>query len=61
MKKNAIPAVKLTSTDRDVLVALKASIEQLTGQTGTPITKLGTQATLADVIVKLNQIIERLE
>jgi hypothetical protein len=61
MKKTAIPAVNYASKDYAVLTALKTSVETLTGQTGTPINKLGDQATLQDVLVKINQIIDRLQ
>lgn len=61
MRKSAIPAISITSKDRAVLEALKTSVESLTGQTGTRINKLGEEATLADVIVKINQIIDRLQ
>lgn len=61
MKKSSIPAVSITSKDYAVLAALKTNVESLTGQTGGKITKLGETATLADVIVKINQLIDRLQ
>lgn len=61
MKKSAIPAINHSSKDYAALVALKTSVESLTGQTGQPIGKLGQQAALQDVIVKINQIIDRLQ
>lgn len=61
MRKTAIPPPKMSSEDYATLAALKTSVETLTGQTGGKITKLGDQATLADVIIKINQILSKLQ
>lgn len=61
MRKTSIPPPSMGSQDYMTLAALKTLVEELTGQTGTRITKLGDQATLADVVVKVNQIIDKLQ
>lgn len=61
MKKPAIPAV--TVKDQQVaslLRPMKENIEILTGQRGGSLTKLNDNATLAEVISKLNEVIDRL-
>lgn len=61
MKKSVIPAIKFDSKDADVLGAMKDTIETITGQSGGKILKLGDKATLLDVIIKVNQILDRLQ
>lgn len=61
MKKPAIPAVAV----RDQAVAsllkpMKENIEILTGQRGGSLTKLNSNATLSEVISKINELIDRL-
>jgi hypothetical protein len=43
-----------------VLSALKENVELLTGVRGDKLTSVATTATLADVIVALNKVIDRL-
>lgn len=64
MPKPAIPAVPKTATEhgRHLFDAsLKESVERITGQRGGKIVQLESTATLADVIAKVNEIIERLQ
>ena len=61
MRKPAIPAVNVP--DRRVaslLQPIKQNIETLTGVRGGPLTQLPSDATLADVISKINAIIVRM-
>lgn len=61
MKKTAIPPPSRDSKDLSTLQALKTAVELITGQTGGKINKLGEEATLADVIVRINQILSKLQ
>ena len=61
MKKPSIPAVNVQ--DRRIaslLQPMKQNIEQLTGVRGGALTQLPSDASLADVISKINAIIDRL-
>lgn len=62
MKKPAIPAVptNLPGDHHGLLVALKENVEIVVGVRSTKIDPLPTTATLADVIVAVNKIIDRL-
>jgi hypothetical protein len=61
MKKPAIPAVAVKDQQvASLLRPIKENIEILTGQRGGSLTKLTTDATLSDVINKLNTVIDRL-
>ena len=61
MKKTAIPSVPLDDKNREVLEALKENIEILTGQRGTKLTLLSANATLLQVISRVNAIINVLQ
>ena len=62
MKKPAIPAVGQMADQRvaALLRPIKENIEILTGQRGGSLTKLDNNATLSEVISKLNEVIDRL-
>jgi hypothetical protein len=61
MKKPAIPAVSVQDQQiASLLRPMKENIEILTGQRGGSLTKLASDATLSDVINKLNTVIDRL-
>jgi hypothetical protein len=63
MKKPSIPATgNLPSEIARVVEPIKANIEMMTGaRPGTvSLTALGSDATLADVITKINQILSRI-
>lgn len=61
MKKPAIPAVSVQDQKvASLLRPIKENIEILTGQRGGSLTKLTADATLSDVINKLNTVIDRL-
>jgi hypothetical protein len=61
MKKPAIPAVSVLDKQiASLLRQMKENIEILTGQRGGSLTKLASDATLSDVINKLNTVIDRL-
>ena len=61
MRKPAIPAVAVQDHQvASLLRPIKENLEILTGQRGGPLTKLATDATLSDVINKLNTVIDRL-
>lgn len=61
MKKPAIPAVSVQDQQvASLLRPIKENIEILTGQRGGSLTKLAPDATLSDVINKLNTVIDRL-
>lgn len=58
--KPPIPDVPLGKEgDVRILSALKENVELLTGVRGGPIVKLPSTATLGDVIIKLNELIDR--
>jgi len=60
-KKLAIPAIR--SEDPGLyrtLQALKDNVEQITGVRGQSLTELASDASLSDVIAKVNSIITRL-
>jgi len=64
MSKPIIPAVPPSAAGQgrvkfDTMV--KESIEKLTGQRGGRIQELAADATLADVIAKVNEVIRRLQ
>lgn len=62
MKKPAIPEVRATDDyDFAFKKAVRDNIHLLTGVRGGVINPLPSGASLDDVIVKINQIIERLE
>lgn len=62
-KLPAIPDVQLVQDPAalQVLSALKESIEQLTARRGAPIAKLGPTSSLAQVIVKINEILDKFQ
>ena len=61
MKRAAIPTPPPGYPDlRDMLTAVKENIELLTGVRGAKLTPLQTNATLVDIIIKVNQIVDRL-
>jgi hypothetical protein len=61
MKKPAIPAVNVNDQSIAALLRpLKENVEILNGVRGGSLTKLETNATLAQVISKLNDVIDRL-
>ena len=61
MKKPTIPAIPFGTPQAEHLSAIKQNIEMLTGKVGGTIENLGTAATLADVIIKLNEVINKLQ
>lgn len=64
MPKPSIPAVPKTATDHGRHLfdsSLKESVERITGQRGGKLTKLEGTAGLADVIAKINELIDRLQ
>jgi hypothetical protein len=63
MKKPSIPSTSnLPSEVARVVEPLKANVELITGSRpgSTSLTSLATDATLADVITKVNQILSRI-
>lgn len=61
MKKPAIPAVSVEDARTAALLRpIKENIEILTGQRTGPLQPLQSNATLAEVISKLNEVIARL-
>jgi Tfp pilus assembly protein PilO len=61
MKKPGIPAVNVADQRvASLLQPMKQNIEQLTGVRGGPLTQLPSDASLAEVISKINAIIVRL-
>lgn len=61
MKKPAIPAIAPNDASHiAALSALKENVEVLTGLRAGQIADLPTTATLADVIAKTNEIIDRM-
>jgi hypothetical protein len=61
MKKPTIPAIPFGTPQSEHLSAIKQNIEMLTGKVGGTIENLGTQASLLDVIIKLNEVINKLQ
>ncbi len=62
MKKPAIPDIPPgDAAMRRVLYALKENVEVVTGRRGGQVAPLASTATLADVISKLNELINRLQ
>lgn len=62
MKKQAIPDVPPgEEATRKLLQALKQNVEVISGRQRNAITKLATTATLADVVSKLNEVINQLQ
>lgn len=61
MKKPSIPVVPLGSPQYNQLDAIKQNIDILSGRVGGKIVPLAGAATLADVINKLNEIIDKLQ
>lgn len=61
MRKPTIVVVTRDPTLRPTLDAIKENIEILTGQRRNGIKPLPATASLADVIAKVNQIIDRLD
>lgn len=59
MTKRAIP--QLPADASPALKAIKENLEVMMGQRGGKIETLPTTATLADVIAKVNQLIEKLQ
>jgi len=60
MHKRAIPAVPTSAAEHGRMqfdTAMKENVEVLTGQRGSKLTVLATDATLAQVIAKVNAII----
>lgn len=62
MKKPGIPAVPINigADHFTILTALKENVEIIGGVRSTPIEQLPSTATLAQVIVALNKVIDRL-
>lgn len=61
MKKPGIPAVNVADQRvASLLQPMKQNIEQITGVRGGPLTQLPSDASLAEVISKINAIIVRL-
>lgn len=61
MKKPAIPSVNVRDPQLlSILTPMKATLEIMTGVRGDPIPTLASNASLDDVIAKVNSIIERL-
>jgi hypothetical protein len=61
MKKPAIPAIGISTPQRDILEPMKESIEILTGQRGEKLRLLSEDATLPEVIARLNKVIRLLQ
>lgn len=61
MRRAAIPAIQAKDQSvHQILQAMKENIEILNGVRGGPIATLGSDATLAQVVSKLNEVIDRL-
>lgn len=59
MKKPAIPQVPKLQEPRDRFdSSVKETLEILTGRRGTPIADLATTATTAQIIAKINEILD---
>ena len=62
MKKPAIPALSVKDTaTRNALAPMKEILEQLVGARGGRIAALPTTATTAEIISKINEILEKLQ
>jgi hypothetical protein len=64
MSKRTIPAVPKSAADQGRIpfdLAIKETIEQITGQRGGVIERLPSSATTAQIIEKINEIIDRLQ
>lgn len=64
MSKRSIPAVPKSASDQGRLpfdMAIKETLELLTGQRGGAIEPLPATATTAQIITKINEIISRLQ
>lgn len=64
MRKRQIPAVPRSASEQGRVEfdsSIKENMEVITGRRGTPLTTLADDATLADVIVKINELINRLQ
>lgn len=61
MKKPSIPAVNVSDQRvASLLRPIKQNIEAITGVVGDPLTSLPADASLAEVIIKINAIIARI-
>jgi hypothetical protein len=61
MKKPAIPAISLSDQQvAAILRPMKENIESITGLRGAKLDALPSNASLSDVITKLNQVIARI-
>lgn len=62
LKRSAIPNIPHNHDPqtREILLALKENMELLTGRRGDKLTAVPDSASLADVIVALNEVIDRL-
>ena len=61
MKKRSIPSIPQTELALyNVLASLKENVELLTGVRGGALTELPANASLADCISKINEIVRRL-
>lgn len=62
MSKRAVPQVPRPGDPRDKFdAAVKENLEVLTGQRGEKIRSLPESASTADIIAKVNEIIDRLQ
>lgn len=64
MSKRAIPSIPKSAAEHGRLpfdLALKETLEQITGQRGEPVARLPTAATTAQIVAKINEIIDRLQ
>ena len=64
MSKRTIPSVPKSAADQGRIpfdLAIKETIEQITGQRGGVIERLPATATTAQIISKINEIIDRLQ
>ncbi|MBX9869022.1 MAG: hypothetical protein K2X63_04435 [Burkholderiaceae bacterium] len=64
MPKRSIPNIPRSSADSDRRafdVAMKENLELITGQRGTKINSLASTATTADIIKKINELIDLLQ
>lgn len=64
MPKRSIPSIPRSSADSDRRafdVAMKENLELITGQRGNKINSLASTATTADIIKKINELIDILQ
>jgi hypothetical protein len=61
MRKPAIPAIGIGTPQMDILLPMKENIEILTGQRGEKLKLLGENASLPEVIARLNKVIRLLQ